>query len=310
MKIFLISNTQFGYKKISNNQFSYFTEKIIPLLKNKSKDDDIFIHGGNIFNNKKTVTMDIIHKTMDIFEKISKILPVYIIKSNNDELSSLLLNRIKNVNIINNEKTINNITLLSYKKSINNDINGEIIIFNNNYMNNPDLYKKILNKFDISICTHYEDKETDKNIINLGSPYQLNKSHNNKKGILIIDNITKKSKLIENNYSPKFINISINKIEDIDKLKIMKKDFIDIKVNEDIISKKENLNRLNIAINKYNFDNITYIKNKDKDDHNITINDHSFNIKEIINNYIKENNINLQTEIETVYKIYEDRNKL
>jgi len=305
MKLFITSNTQFGYKGVTKDQFSYFTNKIIPFLKKNSKDGDIFIHGGNIFNNKKSVNMEIINSTMDIFEEISKILPIYIIKSPNDELSSLLLKRINNVNIIDDKVTIENILIMSYKVDINDISDESIVVFNSDYMINPELYKKVLNKSNVCICTHYEDKEIeDDNIINIGSPYQLNKSHENKKGFLVVDTLKKKFKLIENNFSSRFVNYTINSIEDLETLKINKKDFVNVKINENIIEKKENLNKLNMAINKYNF-NVTYINDTIKEPSNIIIDSHTFDIREIIENFLNDKNLN--EELENVYKIYNDK---
>ena len=306
MKLFITSNTQFGYKGITKDQFSYFTSKIIPFLKKNSKSGDIFIHGGNIFNNKKSTNLDTINNVMDIFEDISKILPIYIIKSSNDELATLLLKRISNVNIIDTKETIKNTLMMSYKEDINDTNSEEIIVFNNDYMENPELYKNILNNSKVCICTHYGDKEIqDDNIINVGSPYQLNKS-DNKKGFLVIDTLKKKFKLIENKFSPEFVNFQINEIEDLESIKFKKKDFIDIKVNESILGKKENLNKLNMAINKYNFNNVTYIKDEEETP-NIIIDSHTFDIKEIINKFLEKEKTNLSEELETVYKIYEDK---
>lgn len=306
MKLFITSNTQFGYKGITTDQFSYFTNKIIPFLKDKSKNGDIFIHGGNIFNNKKSANLDTINNVMDIFEEISKILPIYIIKSPNDELATLLLKRISNVNIVDTKKTIKNTLMMSHKEDINNTNSEDVIIFNNDYMVNPELYKNILSNSVISICTHYDDKEIqDDNIINVGSPYQLNKTKN-KKGFLVIDTLKKKFKLVENNFSPQFVNFEINKIEDLENIKFKKKDFIDIKVNESLLSKKENLNKLNMSINKYNFNNITYIKDEEKTP-NVIIDSHSFDIKEIINEFLNKEKTNLTEELETVYKIYSEK---
>jgi len=308
MKLFIVSNTQFGYKGLIKDQFSYFTNKIIPFLKKNSKGGDIFIHGGNIFSNKRSVNMDIINQTMDIFEEISKILPIYIIKSINDEISSLLLKRINNVHIIDTKKTIGNSLLVSYKEDINDIDNKSIVIFNNDYMVNPELYKNILNESDICVCTHYEDKVIqDDNIINVGSPYQLNKTHKNEKGFLIIDTLKKKFKFVNNTYSSKFVNHTINDIEDLENLKIKKKDFIDIKINETILNKKENINKLNMAINKYNFNNIIYINNTKEKPTNIIIDSHSFNIREIIENYIEKENNDLSKELNTIYKIYNEK---
>ena len=310
MKIFIISNTQFGYKGIVNEQVSYFIEKIIPFIKKMYRNGDIFVHGGNIFNNKKNVNMDVINDVMNIFEEISKIIPIYIIKSKNDELSILLLKRIKNVNIIYNDITIDNTLLMSYNENINNIKDQSIIIHNHDYMNNPDLYKKILENFNISICTCYEDAELyDDNIINIGSPYQLNKTHKNQKGFLVIDTIKKKKKLVENNYSPKFIDLFIENIDGLNKIKILKKDFINIKINESILLKKENLNKFNLFINRHNFSNITYINNNNDSppSTNLNIDTQIFNIKNVVTKYIKDNNIDVGNELENIYKIYNEK---
>jgi len=306
MKLFITSNTQFGYKGITKDQFSYFTNKIIPFLEKNSKNGDIFIHGGNIFNNKKTANLDTINNVMDIFEEISKILPIYIIKSPNDELATLLLKRISNVNIIDTKETIENTLMMSYKEDINDTDSGDVIIFNNDYMINPELYKNILNNSTVCVCTHYDDKEIqDDNIINVGSPYQLNKT-TNKKGFLVVDTLKKKFKLIENTFSPQFVNFEINKIEDLENIKFNKKDFIDIKVNESLLNKKENLNLLNMSINKYNFNNITYVKDKEKST-DVIIDSHSFDIKEIINEFLSKEKTDLTEELKTVYKIYSEK---
>ena len=47
MKIFIISNTHFGYKKIANDQFSYFYDEVIPFIKEKYKDGDIIFEEGS-----------------------------------------------------------------------------------------------------------------------------------------------------------------------------------------------------------------------------------------------------------------------
>lgn len=301
MKIFIISNTLFGYKNINKNQLYYFNDVIIPFLKKNVKKDDILIHGGNIFNNRKNVSMDIIHDVMKIFEDISKILPIYIIKSKNDDLATLLLNRINNINIIDEKTKIKNITIFPYNIQLDEEEN-DIIVFNHNYYNNPDIYKNILKKSYINICTYNNDYPIkDDNIINIGSPYELNKNDKNKKGFLVIDTDKKKHKFIENNHSPKFIDINIDKTEDIDNLKINKKDYIYLYVKESIINKKENLNKLNLLINKYNFKNITYLNDIKKDD--IKLDSVSFNIKDLINEYIQKKNLNLEKELNNVYKI-------
>lgn len=310
MKIFLVSNIHFGYKKIQKDQFSYLKDRIIPYIKENYNDGDIFVHGGNIFNNRNTVNMDIINKTMDVFEELSNIIPIYIIKSENDELSSLILNRINNINIIDDIKTINNITLSTYKKDINDIEKNDIIVFNHDYINNIEFYKNILKKFKIVICTHYDDMNIkDDNIINIGSPYQLNKEHKNKKGFLVIDTDKKKVKFIKNDYSPIYLKIKINDINDLINFNndSLKKNFIDLEINENVIEKKENLNKLNLLINKYNFNNIIYIKNQDdKPIKNVDTN--NFDIKNIISKYLKDNNLqHIKNELDNIYRIHKEK---
>lgn len=304
MKIYIISNTYFGYKGIVDEQFSYFNDKIIPFIEKNYIKGDILVHGGNIFYNRKTVNMDIIHNTMNIFEKLSNILPIYIIKSKNDDISTLLLSRIKNVKIVNNIEIIDNVTLLSNDNDIDKLLNNDIIIFNIDYIKNIDFYKNTFKNFNICVCTSYDDKDMkDDFIFNIGSPYQLNKFHKNKKGFLIIESFKKKIKFIENSYSPKFLDLQIENINDLEDLKISKKDYINLNIDEKLIQNKENLNKLNIAINKYNFKNVTYLKSLDPIE-NINDIDNVFDIKNLIDNYIKNKNFDLSDELNNVYEIF------
>jgi hypothetical protein len=297
MKLFITSNTQFGYKNISNNQFDYFNNILIPYLKNNSNENDLFIHGGNIFANKISNNIKILHEVMNIFEKISNFLKVYIIVNKSDNLPSLILNRIKNVNIINNFKQIDNISLISYKSNLLN-ISTPIVIYNGDYLLNPEITKK----FKLFISTFYSDRKSlNNNIINIGSPYQLNKSHKEKKGIVELykNNI----KYIYNNYSPKFITKTINNIIELDNLKI-NNDFIKLNIKEDILKKKEDLNKLKIFINNNNIKNIEYIKD-DKIQDEIKFNYNIFNIKNIINSYIKKNDLDIDEELKNIFTVYQ-----
>ena len=306
MKIFITSNTQFGYRYITKYQISYFMDNVIPMLKEKHEDGDIFIHGGNIFNNRKNVGMDIIHSVMDIFEGISNIMPVFIAKNKSDDISSLILSRVKNVKIINNKKKINNdISVHTYRSNTIAD-SKNIVIFNGDYMTNPDMYNEYFKNNKLVICTNYENLPyRTKNILNVPPPYQLHSGSNDKNGIIIIDNDN--IKLIKNDYSPKFRHVKINTIDDINSFDYPINDFIDVSVNEKIIEKKENLNKLNLLINKYNFRNVTYFKDKSIKDNpsNITIS--NFDIKKIIDDYIKDNKIEVEKELKTIYNIYSSK---
>jgi hypothetical protein len=258
MKIFLISNTLFGYKNMTKYQMSYFYDIFIPFLEKKSKKGDIFVHGGNLFYNKIHADFNLINNILDIFDKISKILPIYIINSLNDEYSTTILKRLNNIFIIDNLKIINNVILASNKLDLLDIKNIKpIIIFNSNYLTN-DAYKLFLNNFNVSICTYFNNNDIIDNIINIGSPYQLYNNYidineyKNKNGILVIDTIKKKFKLIKNNYSPKFLSYKILNINELDNINVNKKDKIEIIIKENILNSKENINKFNLFINNNN----------------------------------------------------------
>jgi len=308
MKLFITSNTQFGYRNIIPHQFSYF-DKLTKILEEKSRNGDLFIHMGNVFSNRKNVSMDIINNVLNLFEKISKILPVYIMKSSNDQFSVELLKRIENVNIIDNELKISNITFVL--GNMENLEKNDILLFNNNYMNNSDFIKNLLKDFELSICGYFDDIDLqDDNIINIGSPYKLNKNQKNKKGILVVDTDKKKFKLLENTYSPDFVSLSIKTLDDIEKIKDYKKDFIDLKVSKSFISSVENKNKLNIVLNKHDFSTISYIDDEKIKYEEKDINDNTFIIRDLIKDYLSKENLNLSEELNTIYKIYESKKEI
>jgi len=312
MKIFLISNTLFGYKNMTKYQISYFYDILIPFLKQKSKKGDIFVHGGNLFYNKIHADFNLINNVLDIFDKISKILPIYVINSLNDKYSTTILNRLKNIFIIDNSKIINNNVILISNKLNLLDIKNikPIIIFNSNFLINES-YKLFLKNFDISICTYFNNNDIIDNIINIGSPYQLNNNYinvndfKNKNGLLIIDTIKKKFKLVKNKYSPNFISYDIFDISDLNKININKKDKIEIIIKENILNNKENINKFNLFINNNNIKVKYLIKknsNNSNDNNKIKNITYDFNIRNIIKNTINDTLLN---ELNTIYKIYD-----
>jgi len=312
MKIFIISNTLFGYKNITNTQIDYFNNIFISYLNDNYNDGDILVHGGNIFNNRKNVSMDIINDVIDIFEKMSKILPVYLLKSKNDDISTMLLSRVNNVNIIDNTKIFGNISIVPYNININDIESNDIIIFNSDYYNNPITNKEILkNKFDISICTTYNDRTIkDDNVINIGSPYQLGENDKEKKGFLLISPIKKKVKFVTNNHSPQYIKIEINSIDEINRIEINEKDYIILNINESLLNNKKNLNIINILINKVKPKKVLYFRDKkiESDKQPIEISNDLYNIDEMISEYMVKHDLDFKKEINNIINIYNESN--
>ena len=76
-KIWLIADTHFGYKgdddEILNDCIGYFENTLIPIMKKEVKPGDIMIHLGDVFDNRATIGLNTIHRTIKLFEEFSDI---------------------------------------------------------------------------------------------------------------------------------------------------------------------------------------------------------------------------------------------
>lgn len=77
MKLFLLNNTKFGYKNNSKDWFDisiqFFEDIFIPFIQKNSKPDDIVIFTGNIFNSSELISINILLKIKELFDKINSI---------------------------------------------------------------------------------------------------------------------------------------------------------------------------------------------------------------------------------------------
>ena len=91
-KIFIISNTNFNFSKnITSKDWlknlnDYYYNVFIPYLNSNVDDNDILIHLGNFISKSKTIDLNILKFIQELFENLSKILPVFILEGENDEL--------------------------------------------------------------------------------------------------------------------------------------------------------------------------------------------------------------------------------
>ena len=89
-KIYLIGDTHIGLgypnsvDKWYKVHLEYFSNFLIPLLKNRVKEGDIIIHLGDLFDNRNVIPINLLNYGMDIVEEISKIAPLHIIIGNHD----------------------------------------------------------------------------------------------------------------------------------------------------------------------------------------------------------------------------------
>ena len=227
-KIFIISNTNFNLSKnLSSKEWLknmdyYFYNEFIPYLTINAGPNDVLIHLGNLLCKTKTIDLSVLKFIQELFEKISKILPVYIIEGENDTLSLNILKNIDNIEIVKEPKKIEilldeSFIILPRNTQIEdlNKFESNYCFFNFDYINSP---KKdvIINKLKIyKKCYNgcYDKNGVTSNIKNLGSPYNIDSA--DKKGFIVLDILTDKDKFIQNKLSPNFKKINIETESDL-----------------------------------------------------------------------------------------------
>ncbi len=326
-----LADIHFGIRTSSeewqNNIKNYFYNWFIPYVQTLLENDSsycLFVL-GDVYDDRKSIDIDVNNLSIDIFEDLSNILPVYIINGNHDlskktnkgNTSLRTLSNIHNITIIQEP------TLLKIKSA--NKILTNIIAIP--YLGDHVEENKVLMKYsgktdyafmhtDISqmkfdngmtiigavdstvyngeiLSGHIHKRQELNNVIYIGSPYQLKRSDiGNTKGVYTINFKTKEIKFAENNYSPIFHKI---KIEDFLKLGTTERsEFLDNNYNDIIIDeidlRKYKMTNIYDIANLSNAKRVQIIVNKSK--HNLEIDDEKdykeLTIEELINESIMQ----------------------
>ena len=89
-KIYLIGDSHIGlgYPNSVDKWYKvhqqYFSQFLIPLLKDRVKSGDMILHLGDLFDNRNVIPINLLNYGMDVVEEISKIAPLHIIIGNHD----------------------------------------------------------------------------------------------------------------------------------------------------------------------------------------------------------------------------------
>lgn len=274
-----ISDIHFGVNSSSEewqeNLKDYFYNWFIPFLKKElvKRPDLVVCCLGDVYHDRKSIDIDVNNLSIDIFEEIAALLPVYIINGNHDlskktnkgnsSLRSLV--NINNCHIIKEPmllkfvegtKTVANIAAIPYLGDCN-DENKCLVEFSGNAeyaLMHTDISKM---KFDNGmtivgavdaekfagkiISGHIHKRQESSNVIYVGSPYQLSRGDiGNKKGIYVHDLKTGEFHFTENNYSPVFQKIDITKymnFNEKERYEVLKNNYNDIIIDENNIDK-------------------------------------------------------------------------
>ena len=200
----------------------YFYNEFVPYLMANVQPNDILIHLGNLLCKTKTIDLNTLKFIQDLFEKISNILPIYIIEGENDSLGLNILKNFNNIHIIKEPTEIEILLDQRFALLPNNtriedfdNFDSEYCFFNFDYLNShkKDIIVSKLKKYQKCYNGFYDKNGANSNIKNLGAPY--NTERDDKKGFIVLETHTNKDKFVQNKLSPNFKKISIEKESDL-----------------------------------------------------------------------------------------------
>lgn len=322
-KIFIISNTNFNLSKtLSSKEWVkvmdyYYYNEFIPYLTNNVQPNDILVHLGNLLCKSKTIDLTVLKFIQELFEKISKILPIYIIEGENDTLSLNILKNLNNIEIIKEPKRIEILLDESFVALPRNTQIEDLDKFESNYcffnfdyvnshkrdviVNKLKMYNKCYNGF-------YDKNSVTANIKNLGGPY--NTEGDDKKGFIALDILTDKDKFIQNKLSPNFKKINIETESDLNiPIETFANNYISLNINKQLLV--DNKLKIEMLISEHDIVNVSYIDNeilKDKEDI-LELNETSLSLNEMVIDYINQSPSENKTRILQEFKNIVELNK-
>ena len=271
-RAWMISDIHFGVRSSSLEWLGihedYFYNFFIPMLKDKKKDGDCLFVLGDVFESRQSLNILILNKALEIFRKLSEIMPIVIIVGNHDiyrkqtnEIhSTIIFNNIKNIEVLTEPAVYQTKFKSVFMMPWVEDKTKEVEIIRNNpadymfchtdFLNmkynrkvaieeglNPDIvehYKKVYSG-------HIHYSQHTKNIRMIGCPLQLTRGDiYNQKYVYLLDFENDKEVRFVNDYSPRFLKFKIDDILDatLDEMQEhIKNNFVDIIVDSKWSSK-------------------------------------------------------------------------
>jgi DNA repair exonuclease SbcCD nuclease subunit len=250
-RAFIISDTHLGARSNSvewlDMMKDWFYSDFIPKAKENYRPGDILIHCGDVFDNRQSVNLLVLHEGIKLFEELSSIFVdgVYVIAGNHDvmrkssnDISSLdSLKYIPRVHIIKEPVLAKfpTTTALFMPWRTNEEEEKRCIeeydvhrcnfmfchtnIRNLKFDNSRDVDEGLnlaeLIKFQRVYSGHIHWGQHRGNVTMVGNPYQMTRSDaGNKKGWYILDFESGNEEFVENEYSPRFVRVYLNKFLD------------------------------------------------------------------------------------------------
>ena len=275
-KCIFLADIHLGVRSASEewqeNISSYFYNWFIPYIKSLVEKDPTYFLAilGDVYDDRKSIDINVNDLAIDIFEILGSILPVYIINGNHDlskrtnkgNTSLRNLDNIPNVTVIKeptlikikpSTKILSNIIAIPYLGS--HEEENKVLLEYSGKANYAWMHTDISQmKFDNGMTIigavdskifkgkilsgHIHKRQELGNVIYVGSPYQLRRSDiGNTKGVYTVNFTNNELLFEENNYSPIFHKI---KVEDFLKLSVKERDeFLNNNYNDILIEESD-----------------------------------------------------------------------
>jgi DNA repair exonuclease SbcCD nuclease subunit len=304
MKIFLISDTHFGIHPIKqdrwmNTQTTWVYNFLIPFLKKYTKEGDILVHLGDVYDNRSSINIKVLNQVVKIFTDLGEILPVHVLIGNHDmwamsdtEINSIVsIKHIPNINLYTKPTIINcglKTVLMNpwtHGKSVELDIlkknkadylftHSDLIgaktqIYPTRPVNRNILELKDFKTFKKVYSGHIHINQVIGNFTFIGSPYHLDRNDmGDRKGIYVFNPDNEQEMFIENELSPQYKKLTIKEESDIKRI-----DYDDCNFNYTdlyvytnlVIDNKKFRKELDELLTVVNFETITWVDDKIND---------------------------------------------
>lgn len=299
-KIYLIGDSHIGlgYPNSVDKWYKvhqqYFSQFLIPLLKDRVKPGDMILHLGDLFDNRNVIPINLLNYGMDVVEEISKIAPLHIIIGNHDcwSKSSDEINTVRPFKWIPNvyiydkttqiefsglklclmpfiEKRLEQIKLINENKDsdylfCHSDLNGcRMHLTSVSHRNSDKIDIEDFTSFKRVFSGHIHIRQVNKNFEFVGSNFQMDRNdYGDQKGITVLDTETGETEFIANMVSPVFKKVRVVDEDGVQLLESLKdsKDYIDIAISNNLLISNRKLRRkLEIILEKSNFASVEYI---------------------------------------------------
>lgn len=280
-RIWILGDMHLGIRANSTEwleiQQDFYERLFIPTLERLVQPGDVLVQVGDAFDNRQSINLKVLHYSIDLFERLGKILPVHVIVGNHDiwakksnDVSAIdALKWIPNVQVYKDPIQYNwaghKVLLMPWRRDTEHEIetlaefpNANIVFchsevrgiaLNSKVKNEHGTDSKTFDRYTAVYSGHIHYRQTKGKLRMVGTPYQLTRSDSgNAKGFDLVDLSTMQETFFENHISPKFVKFNLTNLYNVtlgDFKKRIENNFVDLYVPSSIATTSALSNLIN-----------------------------------------------------------------